>query len=204
MEEKDNKFVVTISRKYGSNGRAIGRHLAERLHLNYYDRDLITEAVKRNGMSMDIINEYYASVTKNSYLNKMSLDFEKPFGPDKESIELYMKKFDIIRELANKESCIIIGGCSDYILRNTPNTIKVFLSAPFEIRVERVMNRYALTKEKARELVIKKDKNRSDSYNYFTHQRWGDEENYNIIINTGDINIDDSVEMIIDYINLRM
>ncbi|MDR1066918.1 MAG: cytidylate kinase-like family protein [Clostridiales bacterium] len=181
-----SKFIVSISREYGSGGRIIGEQVAKALGAAFYDRELISLAAKESGFSEEFIAEEQES--RPSFFNVVGI------VPPQEQIFIAQSK--IIKELAEKESCVIIGRCADYVLRDNPNLISVFIHAPIESRIKA----YGGNTE---DFVRKLDKMRAHYYSYFTQRKWGNSHNYNICVDSR-IGVDATAKVVKDYVECRL
>lgn len=181
----NNKVVITISREYGSGGRYVGRMLADMLGIKYYDRDLIALASLESGLDSEYIKEN--EQTKNT----------KYFYSNDDAIFIAEEK--VIKNIS-KESCVIIGRCSDYILRNKKNVFKVFLYSNDSDKVKRAVKYYGLNKETALKEINKINKQRAKHYKYYTNQDWMNFNNYDIAINTDKLGTLKTAELIKDII----
>ena len=183
--------VITISREFGSGGRTIGKKVAEKLKIPCYDAKIIQEMVKETGFAPDYVKEAgeYApgGFLSNAFSNRM-------FGPTNEDI-LWEYQYKIITQLAEKEPCVIVGRCADYILKNRPHCMRIFLHAPAEYRVKRIMRTENLSHDAALPKAIQMNRKRSDNYHYYTHQPWGLSRNYHLTLDTslGDDFVLDSI-----------
>ncbi len=195
--------VITIARQYGSGGREIGERLAEILGIKAYDRELITMAAQKSGLSSEILHHadekatnslLYTLALGSSYYGASAVGLDVPIND-----KLFITQSEIVRELADEGPCIIIGRCSDYVLRSNPLRFSVFVYAPIEARVERVIGRGQAENEKeARELISRTDKRRINYYNYYTGRKWGSPDNYNMLIDSSFLGIDGSARAIAD------
>ena len=183
--------VITISREFGSGGRTIGKKVAEKLEIPCYDAKIIQEMVKETGFAPNYVKEAgeYApgGFLSIAFSNRM-------FGPTNEDI-LWEYQYKIITQLAEKEPCVIVGRCADYILRNRPHCMRIFLHAPAEYRVKRIMRTENLSHDAALTKAIQMNRKRSDNYHYYTHQPWGLSRNYHLTLDTslGDDFVLDSI-----------
>ena len=184
--------VITISREFGSGGRTIGRKVAEKLGIPCYDSELIQEIEKETGFAADYVKEAgeYApgGFLASAFSNRM-------FGPTNEDI-LWEHQYRVITELAEKSSCVIVGRCADYILAGRDNTINVFVYAPRETRVNRIMARRSLSEAEALKAITTSDKERGNHYFRYTDQKWGKAQNYDICINSALMGIEKTAEML--------
>ncbi len=200
-----NNTVITIGRQYGSGGREIGKKVSEILGIGYYDDELISLAAKNSGMNSDALSGVDEKAT-NSLLYTLAmggslfggnaaLAYEMPIND-----KLYIAQSDVIKELANKESCVIIGRCADYVLQDHTNVINLFIYADIEKRTARVALRRGLNEAKARDIIIKTDKQRANYYNYYTSRKWGRIDNYHMCIDSGRLGCDKAAEIIAQYV----
>ncbi len=202
MSEKSYP-VITIARQYGSGGREIGQRLAELLGIKSYDRELITMAAQKSGMSTEVLHHVdekatnsllYTLALGSSYYGAASVGMDVPIND-----KLFITQSQIIRDLAAEGPCIIIGRCSDYVLRSNPARFSIFVYAPLEARIKHVIERGAASTEKeARDLISRTDKRRINYYNYYTGRKWGNPDNYNMLIDSSFLGIEGTVKAIAD------
>ena len=198
----DTNFVITIGRQFGSGGRDIGRKLSEILSIAYYDKELIDMAAQESGLS----SEYFANADEKppstlSYGLNLMGGFG--YGGTLTGETIFKYQSDVIKSLAAQGSCVIVGRCADYILRNHPNCINIFLSSSPEDRIARIMAREQHGPQKAQELMSKVDKSRACYYNFYTDKTWGMASSYNLCADTSVLGIDKTVEMICDFVRCR-
>ncbi|MBS6182130.1 MAG: cytidylate kinase-like family protein [Erysipelotrichaceae bacterium] len=177
------KRIITINRMYGSNGRNLGKVLAKELGIHYYDKELIRIASEKKGIPYEEllkVDEKRASQWRYPVDSPMQMEPRYRFEPMNDV--LYLAESEIIRELAEKEDCIIIGRCANHILDRKCSS--VFLHAPLEYRVKVVMERLGRNEKSARALIKKMDKERRSYYEYFTDEKWLDMSQYDLCINT--------------------
>lgn len=187
------RCIVTIGREYGSGGREIGEKLAEKLGISFYDRQFLEMASLETGHSEDVLSEQDEIAEKNYY----------PYRTENLSEELFRIQSRIMIEKAKSESCVIVGRCSDIVLKDFANVAHIFIYAHEEDRVKRVMERHKLDEVKARKLMRKTEKIRRSYYQYFTDCDWGDRANKDLLINSSVTGIDKSVDVIIVYLKIR-
>jgi len=192
--------IITIGREFGSGGRELGRRLAEELHIEYYDKELLTEIAKHTSLA----EEYIQNVVERQPHSLMPITIGRSFayGEDyvlKQVQAVYRAQSEIIRDLANKSDCVIIGRCADYILREQ-NPFRIFVYADMESRVRRCMERRTDGETQTEKQMIKQsramDKNRARYYEFYTGLKWGDKFNYDLCINTSDTVIKEIVPAI--------
>ena len=191
------KFVITVSREYGSGGRRIGRLVAEKLGVNFYDGELLSLVAKESGYTEEFVRQ-------NDQKKTQSLLYHLYIGSQilPASDMIFIAQSRVIKDLYAKESCDIVGRCADYILRGKENVINIFVHAPLESRVARVRDGYGEKADNYKAYVMKKDKSRVAYYNYFADDAWGKAQTYDISINS-DIGIEKSVDIIVDYIKAK-
>ncbi|MBE6569171.1 MAG: cytidylate kinase-like family protein [Ruminococcaceae bacterium] len=201
------KCIVTIARQYGSGGREIGQILAERTGLKFYDKDLITMAAQKSGLSKEVLDSADEKAA-NSLLYTLALGSSMyPLGAEALHVPLNDKLFnvqsEIIKEIAlRKEGAIIVGRCSDYVLADYPKLLRVFIAADFDYRVKNIMDKHSLKESQAKDLIVKTDKRRANYYNYYTGGKWAKVDNYDLIISTDKIGTEGSVKLIQTYMDM--
>lgn len=186
--------VITISREYGSGGRAIGEKLAKELGIPFYNKELILMAAKESGLSEEYIKKAEQQKST-SFLYGLYMGAQQL--PMNDQIFLIQSK--IIREIAEKGPCVIVGRCADYVLRDADvRLLRVFVSAPEEQRIARKMEQEHLTQSQAARLLRKMDKQRRKYYETYTHHVWGDSTNYDLCIDTSACTLDEAAARIAD------
>ena len=184
--------IITISREVGSGGREIGRKLAEKLGIHCYDAELIQRIVEKSGYSADYVKEKGEDAA-GGRLSMFLVD--RSMGPTHQDT-LWKVQSQVITELADKESCVIVGRCADYILQARADCLTVFVHADFKKRLERIVKEYGEPEEKAEKWLKDKDKRRVSYYNYYTDKKWGEAENYHVCLDSGALGIDKCVEVL--------
>lgn len=196
-------LVITICREYCSGGKSVGMALADKLGIKCYDKELLVMAAKEAGYS-EAAFEKVDEIASSSLLYSLVMGYGYNSGnivvPNND--KLFAIQADIIRDLAAKESCVIVGRCSDYILREEENLVKVFIRCDMELREKRLLEMGVDTKDKTPDYFLHKmDKKRSTYHKFYTGQTWDVIKNYDLVINTAKIGIDGAVDQIINYIN---
>lgn len=199
-----NDTIITISRQYGSGGRFIGRKLAEALDIPFYDKELITMSAEESGMSKEIF-EKADEKAANSLLYTLSMNAYLLHGmagvPDLPlNDKVFLVQSEVIRKLAAKGPCVIVGRCADYVLPENPNCVNVYIYSDMEDRVSRATTYYNLSADRAQEQIQKTDKKRAAYYNFYTNLKWGRAENYDLSLNSAKIGVDGCVEVIRSFI----
>ena len=186
------KRIITISREFGSGGRTIGKLVAEHLGIRCYDAELIQKLAAESGFDENYVKEA-GEYTPGGFLASAFTD--RSFGPTNEDL-LWKLQYRIIRELAEKEPCVIVGRCADFILQDRTDCLKVFVHADLKFRADRIVRVYG-EREKSPEARLKeKDKRRAAYYRFYTDMNWGNAANYHIALDSGVIGIEKSAEII--------
>lgn len=195
-----NNPVITIARQYGSGGREIGEKVAELLGIKAYGRELIDLAAEKSGYHPDMLHKaderaagslLYSLAVGASVAGGIAGHYDIPIND-----KLFIVQNDIIKELADKEQCVIIGRCGDYALRNYENKISVFIHADYDWRKKRVMERNGVSEKEAENLIVKEDKYRANYYNFYTGHKWGASERYDATFNSSILGIDEIARII--------
>ncbi len=202
------KSIITVGRQYGSGGRYVAKLLAERLEIPYYDKELLAEVAKDSGIGKDLLEEHDEKNTRNFLFSMMS--GSQPFADSGAMYmdmplnhRIFLAQFDTIRRIAGEGPCVIVGRCADYVLRDEPHVLNVFIKASQEERIRRVVKYYGVDPLKAEEKLRKADKQRASYYNYYATNTWGDVNNYDLCVDTGTLGIEGSVEPIAKCVELR-
>ncbi|MDR0862233.1 MAG: cytidylate kinase-like family protein [Oscillospiraceae bacterium] len=199
-----SKYVITISREYGSGGRPIGNKLGEALGVGCYDKSIIAMAAEKSGLSPGYIERSEENVPSNFLLNfKYSTSAFSGAGLDSISYydtptndKMFLSQSAAIREIAARESCIIIGRCADYVLRDEPGLVRVFIRAEKEDRLQRAIEDYDLPRKNAEAQLKRIDKSRANYYRYYTNRAWGGIEHTDLVINSSFTGTDGAVDII--------
>lgn len=192
--------VITVSRQFGSGGREIAQKLAERLNIPYLDNELIQRAAEKSGYSKEIFDQADQKPT-GSLLYSMSLFASNGVGFDLPlSDKVFLVQSDVIKEAAEQGSCVIVGRCADYVLRDFPSVISIYIHSNIEKRIKRAVEKYKVDPAKCKDIVAKNDKRRAAYYNFYTGNRWGQAENYDITINSGKLGVEQTVEALIQFL----
>lgn len=194
--------IITISREYGSGGKEIGRRLAAKLKIPYYDKEIITLAAKQTGTSEKLFEDNDEKGATNSLIFSMSVLRDTAAGNFPLSDRLFMVQSQVIHDLSDKGPCVIVGRCADYILKERDNLINVFIHAPMADRVKRAVEEYGVPGDRAAAQVSKTDKHRAAYYDYYSFLKWGQGNHYDLCINSS-VGIDNAVELIEKYVEMR-
>ena len=202
------KFIVTIARGFGSGGRTIGIMLADKLGVEYYDKDLIRIASDVSGINESLFGESDEK-TKNGIFGKPSVYKGEVITPDKSGFiseeNLFNYQAKVIKDIAEKESCVIVGRCADYILRDNPNTVRVFIYADENDCVRNIAEVQGITDRKeALKQIYVTDKERAAYYKAHTGREWIDARNYDLCLNSGNLGFEKCVKLITNFIDVKL
>ncbi len=186
-------FAIAVSRSSGSGGKEVARKIAEKFGISFYDKEILTEAAQRSGLNPTLFHEKDEK-RANSFLYSVAMGSQIEEAPI--SQKLFMAQFDAIQKLAESGSCVFLGRCADYALRDYPNLVSVFVHAPLEYRIKQTMELYSMDEKKARNFVSKTDKDRSGYYSFYSGKRWGDIDNYHLCIDSSCCGPDGTAEAI--------
>jgi cytidylate kinase len=200
----NENFVITIGRQLGSGGLVIGKKIADLLNIAFFDKELLILASKESGINKEIF-ESADEKKRFSFLGGLfnlktsSNVYELYSNPILSNENLFKIQSDIIQELVEKQSCVFVGRCADYVLRNHPRCINVFLCADIEDRMRFVSEMENIPKNKVKDFIEKTDKKRASYYNYYSNKVWGEANSYHLCINTSILGFEESTKLIIDF-----
>lgn len=200
-------LIISIGRQFGSGGRVIGKALSQKLNIDYYDKELLVLAAKENGIapeffentdekSMSLLehaSHWIENITSGNFFNNSVLSNDA----------MFQMQADTIRKLANEKSCIIVGRCSDYVLRDNPNCISIFLHSSEEERAKRISQRMNISEEEAIEKMHEEDKKRAAYYNFYSNKTWGDSATYQLSIDVSKLGVEGTIDFILKYLEMR-
>lgn len=196
------KVIITIARQYGSGGREIGEQIAKELNVPFYDQNLITLAAEKS----DLCHEAAAEADErnaNSLLYTLAMGstamLHTPHYNMPINDKLFLVQSDIIKEAAEKSSCVIVGRCADYVLRDRTDVVSVFIHADANVRAKHVAERNGITESEAFSLISKTDRRRANYYNFYTGKRWGETNHYDLCVDAGRIGIENAAKLIAAY-----
>ncbi len=201
-------MIITIGRQLGSGGSEIGKKLSKEMNIAYYDKNLITLAAQKSGLSKDIFEQADERMNKGVPAGLFGMRF--PFLSDNtisyggglSSEMLFKIQSDVMRDIANKQSCVFIGRCADYVLRERKDCLNIFICANDENRVKRIISHEDISIEEARELLVRVDKKRSAFYNYYSNKTWGASESYHLCINSSVFGINGTVTLLKNLVGI--
>lgn len=192
--------VITVSRQFGSGGRTIARETAERLGWAYYDKELVKKIAAESGLAESYVldsGEYACST--NSFLFNWAMSAESGRNPGTLPVsdQLYIVQNNVIRDLADKGSCVIVGRCADYILRDHTDVLNVFVHADAEFRADRIVRLYGETLDKPAKRLKEKDDKRRTYYRHYTGRVWGAASNYDVTLDSGRIGVEHCADIVV-------
>ena len=201
------KLIVTIARQYGSGGKTIGQMLAENLGVNCYNREILRMASDDSGIKEELFNQADEKLRNNPLFRNSTRIYkggliQPDHGGFVSADNLFNYQAKVIRELAEEESCIIIGRCADYVLKDDPNVLRLFFFAPKEDCIVRVMEHDGITGRDAENKIEKIDKHRADYYKYYTGKDWYDARNYDFCLDTTSMGYEKLVEVVKNFIEV--
>lgn len=198
----ESNYVITIGRQFGSRGKEIGQELAKCLGIAFYDKELITLASKESGLCQEFF-EKADERNSGNVLQAFAAGFT--LGPFQyndflSNDKLFLIQSDVIRKVAQEHSCVIVGRCADYILRDDKRCINVFIHASIDDRAKTVMERQQITEQQAQELVRKMDKTRPNYYNFYSDKEWGVASSYHLSVDSSLLGVDGTAGLIRDFV----
>lgn len=194
----DKKIIITIGRQFGSGGKCVADALGEKLGIPVYDSEIIRKAAQDSGFS----EELFVQSDERKRIFSLSSIFSASYSEAENYMSdkgLFKMQCETIRRIAEQGSAIIVGRCSDYILRDHDNVLDVFLTSPAEERAKRVSERAGISIEKAMDLIEKKDRDRAEYYNYYTFGNWGVASTYDLCLDSSILGIEGTADFIIDF-----
>ena len=206
----NNKYVINIGRQLGSGGREIGTKLASQLEIDYYDKELINIASQESGLSKEFFEKADEKASQSIIGGLFGMRF--PFINDGtvpsnnylSNDALFKIQSDVIRKLAEEKSCLFVGRCADYILRDNPRCVNIFISSSKEDRINRICKKMGIVPEKAEDLIDKTDRERASYYNYYSYKVWGAASTYHLCIDSSVLGVDDTVTFIKLFIQKKL
>lgn len=195
-------FVINIGRQLGSGGREIGALVAKKLNIAFYDKELLQLASKESGLGKEFFERADERSTFNFWRDFFDLGttYSYPNTNYLFSESLFKIQSDVIKQLAAKQSCLFVGRCADYVLRDHPRCINFFISSDLDCRINRLVNQYKYaTEENAQELIYKTDKKRAQYYNYYTNKEWGTAASYHLCIDSSVLGVEKTVDFIVQF-----
>lgn len=201
-------IVITVARQYGSGGKTIGAMLAKELGINCYSREILRMASEESGINERLFGMSDEKIRHSGWFKLLNRPYEGELLPPESSDfvsddNLFNYQAKIIKDLADKESCVIVGRCADYVLKDYPNVLSIFIHADEQFCFERSMERHSMSEKEMRRYIERTDKYRADFYRYHTGREWTDARNYDLCLNSGKLGFEKCVEEIKAYAKIR-
>ena len=199
-----SKEIITIARQYGSNGRNVGRRLADVLGYKFLDKEIIAHIAETYDVDATMLNKYdEQSPSKFAGMFSPSITLTSAYIPMYNNIlfndEVVRLQAKALRDMAQTNNIVVVGRCSDYIFRNEPNLIRIFIYADDDVRLKKIINEYHVPADEAKSVMKKADKNRANYYSTYADGKWGDPKQYDLCINSSKLDVDEIVALIINY-----
>ncbi len=204
----DKKIIINIGRQLGAGGLEIGRMLAQEFHAKYYDRELLNLAAEESGFSAEFFKR---NDERKGFLRSF---LSLPYGNGVGSTNFYQNNFsqeslfkfqsDAIRKAADEGSCVFLGRCADYVLRDYPNVVNVFITASLDTRIRVVAETKGISADEAKKLIEQKEKNRAEYYNYYTGKQWGYAASYDLCIDASLLGFEATERIIADFVRKKL
>lgn len=197
--------VITIGRQFGSGGREIGERVAKHFNIPFFDNELLSRTAKESGFCEEMM-EVHDERPTSSFLYNLVMDTYS-FGYNASSFvdmpishKIFLAQFDTIKKIASEGPCVIVGRCADYALADNPDVINLFIYGNEANKIERVMAKYDLTYNRAKDMIVKKDKQRQSYYNYYSSKKWGRADSYDLCINSSMLGVEGTVKLIVQAV----
>lgn len=204
----NGNLIITIGRQSGSGGKVIGQKLAERLGVECYDKQLLALAAKNSGLCEELFEKHDERPTS-SFLYSLVMDSysmgytASGYSDMPINHKLFLAQFDTIKKLAEEHSCVIVGRCADYALSDFPNVVSVFITGNDKDKLARLQENYKIDASKAKDIMVKTDKQRSSYYNYYSNKKWSDPRSYDLCINSSVTGLDGAVDVIVNFAQVK-
>ena len=199
--------IITIGREFGSGGHEIGAHLAEKLEIPLYDKEMLDRASKDSGIAEEILKAHDEKPTS-SFLYSLVMDTYSlgyktgSYSDMPINHKIFLAQFDAIKKLAEEGPCVMVGRCADYALSDWPDCFSIFIHADMDARIRRIASKYGKSDKEAKDIIIKTDKSRASYYNYYTNKKWGSAKDYNLCIDSGKLGLDNAAKIIINAVQV--
>ena len=201
------KYVISIGRQLGSGGKEIAEKLSARLNIPVYDKKLLEVAARESGLDATVFESADEKGTNSLFGGFFSIHGSLssfiPGGSCMESDQLFLIQSEAIRKIAEKESCIIIGRCAEYVLRDTPDVLSIFITADTKERTRRIAQKEMVDEGRAAEIIEKGDKKRRSYHDYYATTHWGEAQSYDLCINSSLLGIEGTVEFLYNLVKTR-
>ena len=196
-------IIINVGRQVGAGGQEIGRMLAQDFNAKFHDRELLNLAAKESGLSEKIFEQNDEKKGFFRGLFNIGAPHVSGYKPDLSQESLFQFQSDAIRKAAKQGSCVFVGRCADYVLRDFDNTVNIFITASMDYRVEQIMNKQHMNAEAARRFIEQGEGKRADYYNYYTGKKWGSAESYDLCIDSSKLGLVETEKLIAQFIRKR-
>lgn len=203
-----DNLIITIGRQCGSGGKKIGEMLAEKMGVKCYEKELLSLAAKHSGLCQELFEKHDERPTS-SFLYSLVMDSysmgytTSGYSDMPINHKIFLAQFDTIKKIANESSCVIVGRCADYALEDYPNIVSVFITGNDTDKIKRIQDIYNVTESKARDIIVKTDKQRSSYYNYYSNKKWSDPRSYDLCVNSSTVGLEGVVDVIMNFAELK-
>ncbi|MGN0371282.1 MAG: AAA family ATPase [Enterocloster sp.] len=204
-----DNLVITIGRQCGSGGKLIGEMLAEKMGVKCYDKELLSMAAKHSGLCQELFEKHDERPTS-SFLYSLVMDSysmgytSSGYSDMPINHKIFLAQFDTIKKLADEASCVMVGRCADYALEDYPHVVSVFITGSDGDKIDRLKRMYNVDDSKAKDIMIKTDKQRASYYNYYSNKKWGDPRSYDLCINSSSVGPEGAVDVILNFAKAKM
>ena len=203
-----NNLIITIGRQCGSGGKMIGELLAEKMGVKFYDKELLSMAAKHSGLCEELFEKHDERPTS-SFLYSLVMDSysmgytASGYSDMPINHKIFLAQFDTIKKLADEASCVMVGRCADYALEDYPNVVSVFITANDDDKLKRLQDLYKVDASKAKDIMIKTDKQRASYYNYYSNKKWSDPRSYDLCLNSSVTGPEGAVDVILNFAKVK-
>ncbi|MGN0243751.1 MAG: AAA family ATPase [Lachnospiraceae bacterium] len=203
------RYIITINRGYGSRGKILGRALAQELGISFYDRELLRLASDESGINEALFAEADEKLKGTRLFSSARKVYKgELIPPDRDDFisneNLFNYQAKVLKDLAQEESYVVMGRCADFVLKDEPNVVRIFVHAPFENCLETLRDMYHQSPKQLEKLIREKDKRRAAYYNYFTGQRWDDARNYDLCMNSAELTIEEAISLVKAFLEIKV
>ena len=204
--ENNKHIIICVGRQLGSGGHDIGRMLAMDFNANYYDRELLNLAAKESGFTEKVFerNDEQRGFFKSLFnMQGMHIGGSSMYASNISQENLFQFQSDAIRKAAEEGNCVFVGRCADYVLRDMPNVVNIFVTASMRYRIDQVLAHQQMTPQQAKRFILQEEGHRASYYNYYTGKKWGAAESYDLCIDSSVLGLVETEKLIADFIRKR-
>ena len=203
--ENNNHVIICVGRQLGSGGHSIARMLAEDFNAKYYDRELLNLAAKESGFSEKVFeqNDEQKGSLRSLFGIQLPVFNGNIYHSEISRESLFQFQSDAIRKAAAEGNCVFVGRCADYILRDMPNVVRIFITASIRYRIDQILSRKEMTPQQAKRMILEAEGKRASYYNFFTGKKWGAAESYDLCIDSSVLGMEETEKLIAEFIRKR-